>query len=92
MGVVWWLAALTVGKRAARWAPPILATMTLYFGLARLASMDMLLSVTLAAAFTAWWSGEKNVRKRTARHVLTGVMLGLTWIQNRVSEGRVFYG
>jgi 4-amino-4-deoxy-L-arabinose transferase-like glycosyltransferase len=80
LGVVWWLATLTVGKHAARWAPPIMATMVTYFGLARLASMDMLLSVTLAAAFTAWWSGEKNVRKRTARHVLTGVMLGLAML------------
>ncbi len=77
LGVVWWLAALTVGKRAARWAPPIMATMVTYFVHARLASTDMALSVTLAAAFTAWWSAEKSARGKTARYVLAGVMLGL---------------
>lgn len=80
LAVVWWLAALTVGKHAARWAPPILATMVTYFIHARLASTDMVLSVTLAAALTAWWSGEKYAHKRTARHILAGVFLGLAML------------
>ncbi|MCD6362075.1 MAG: glycosyltransferase family 39 protein [Armatimonadetes bacterium] len=77
MAVAWWLAAITVGRRAARWAPAILATTLLYFIHARLASTDMLLSVALAAALTAWWSAHKSRRVSLARLALAGVLLGL---------------
>jgi len=42
--------------------------------------------------FKNFWEGHRFGYASALAFVLTGVMLSLTWIQNRVSEGRVFYG
>jgi multiple sugar transport system permease protein len=42
--------------------------------------------------FKQFWEGHRFGYASALAFVLTGVMLSLTWIQNRVSEGRVFYG
>ncbi len=50
---------------------------------------------TLTASMLIWknfWEGNRFGYASALAFVLTGVMLALTWIQNRASEGRVFYG
>jgi multiple sugar transport system permease protein len=50
---------------------------------------------TLTASMLIWknfWEGNRFGYASALAFVLTGVMLALTWVQNRVSEGRVFYG
>jgi multiple sugar transport system permease protein len=42
--------------------------------------------------FKNFWEGHRFGYASALAFILTGVMLSLTWIQNRVSEGRVFYG
>ncbi len=42
--------------------------------------------------FKHFWEGHRFGYASALAFILTGVMLGLTWIQNRVSERRVFYG
>ncbi len=42
--------------------------------------------------FKQFWEGHRFGYASALAFILTGVMLSLTWIQNRVSEGRVFYG
>jgi multiple sugar transport system permease protein len=42
--------------------------------------------------FKNFWEGHRFGYASALAFVLTGVMLSLTWIQNRLSEGRVFYG
>jgi multiple sugar transport system permease protein len=42
--------------------------------------------------FKNFWTGHRFGYASALAFVLTGVMLSLSWIQNRVSEGRVFYG
>ncbi len=42
--------------------------------------------------FKNFWEGHRFGYASSLAFILTGVMLSLTWIQNRVSEGRVFYG
>ena len=42
--------------------------------------------------FKSFWEGHRFGYASTLAFILTGVMLSLTWIQSRVSEGRVFYG
>jgi multiple sugar transport system permease protein len=42
--------------------------------------------------FKSFWEGHRFGYASALAFVLTGVMLSLTWIQNRVSERRVFYG
>ncbi|HDQ70908.1 MAG TPA: sugar ABC transporter permease [Chloroflexi bacterium] len=42
--------------------------------------------------FKNFWEGHRFGYASAMAFILTGVMLTLTWIQNRVSEGRVFYG
>jgi len=42
--------------------------------------------------FKHFWERNQFGYASALAFVLTGVMLSLTWIQNRVSEGRVFYG
>jgi multiple sugar transport system permease protein len=42
--------------------------------------------------FKSFWEGHRFGYASALAFVLTGVMLSLTWIQNRLSEGRVFYG
>jgi ABC-type sugar transport system permease subunit len=39
-----------------------------------------------------FWEGNRFGYASALAFVLTGVMLSLTWIQNRISEERVFYG
>ena len=78
LAVAWWLARLTVGAEAARWAPGVLGTMALYFAIARVPLTDMLVSVTLAASLTAWWSAElKTGAPRWRMLAVAGVLLGL---------------
>ncbi len=50
---------------------------------------------TMTASMLIWknfWEGNRFGYASALAFVLTGVMLALTWIQNRVSEERVFYG
>jgi 4-amino-4-deoxy-L-arabinose transferase-like glycosyltransferase len=76
--VAWWLARVTFGSRAARWAPGILAGSWMYHVVARIPIIDMLFSVLLAASLTAWWSAENSAGgARRRRWVLAGVFLGL---------------
>jgi len=42
--------------------------------------------------FKNFWTGHRFGYASALAFILTGVMLSLTWIQSRVSEGRVFYG
>jgi len=42
--------------------------------------------------YKQFWEGHRFGYASALAFILTGVMLSLTWIQNRVSEGRVFYG
>jgi multiple sugar transport system permease protein len=42
--------------------------------------------------FKQFWEGHRFGYASALAFILTGVMLSLTWIQNRISEGRVFYG
>ncbi|HUX76387.1 MAG TPA: sugar ABC transporter permease [Anaerolineae bacterium] len=42
--------------------------------------------------FKNFWEGHRFGYASALAFILTGVMLSLTWIQNRISEGRVFYG
>jgi len=42
--------------------------------------------------FKNFWEGHRFGYASAMAFILTGVMLSLTWIQNRISEGRVFYG
>jgi len=42
--------------------------------------------------FKNFWTGHRFGYASALAFILTGVMLSLSWIQNRVSEGRVFYG
>ncbi|MDY7078038.1 MAG: sugar ABC transporter permease [Chloroflexota bacterium] len=42
--------------------------------------------------FKHFWEGHRFGYASAMAFILTGVMLSLNWIQNRVSEGRVFYG
>lgn len=76
--VAWWLARVTFGSRAARWAPAILASSWMYFAVARVPIIDMLVSVLMAASLTAWFSSEHSSGGgRVYRWVLSGVFLGL---------------
>lgn len=50
---------------------------------------------TMTASMLIWknfWEGNRFGYASALAFVLTGVMLSLTWVQNRISEGRVFYG
>jgi len=50
---------------------------------------------TMTASMLIWknfWEGNRFGYASALAFVLTGVMLALTWIQNRVSEESVFYG
>jgi multiple sugar transport system permease protein len=50
---------------------------------------------TMTASMLIWknfWEGNRFGYASALAFVLTGVMLSLTWIQNRVSEEQVFYG
>ena len=50
---------------------------------------------TMTASMLIWknfWSGNRFGYASALAFVLTGVMMSLTWVQKRVSEGRVFYG
>lgn len=50
---------------------------------------------TMTASMLIWkhfWEGNRFGYASAIAFILTGVMLGLTWIQNRISEGSVFYG
>ena len=50
---------------------------------------------TMTASMLIWknfWEGNRFGYASALAFILTGVMLSLTWIQNRVSEERVFYG
>lgn len=50
---------------------------------------------TMTASMLIWkkfWEGNRFGYASALAFVLTGVMLSLTWIQNRISEERVFYG
>ncbi len=52
-------------------------------------------STTMTASMLIWknfWEGNRFGYASALAFVLTGVMLSLTWVQNRISEGRVFYG
>jgi multiple sugar transport system permease protein len=42
--------------------------------------------------FKNFWTGNRWGYASALAFILTGVMLSITWIQNRFSEGRVFYG
>jgi multiple sugar transport system permease protein len=42
--------------------------------------------------FKNFWEGHRFGYASAMAFILTGVMLSLTWIQSRISEGRVFYG
>ncbi len=77
MAVAYWLASATVGVAAARWAPSVLATTLLFFALGRLPNMDMLFSVLLAAALTAWWSSRRDGTWRLLVLAGSGFLLGL---------------
>lgn len=76
--VAWWLARVTFGSRAARWAPAILASSWMYFAVARVPIIDMLVSVLMAASLTAWFSSEHSSGGgRLLRWVVSGLFLGL---------------
>ncbi len=76
--VAWWLARVTFGSRAARWAPAILASSWMYFAVARVPIIDMLVSVLMAASLTAWFSAEhRSGGGRVLRWVVSGLFLGL---------------
>ncbi len=79
MAVAWWLALLTGGRSVARWAPAILATTACVFAVARVPIVDMLFSVTLAAALTAWLASARAARpgRRLGLAALAGAALGL---------------
>ncbi|MBN1874833.1 MAG: sugar ABC transporter permease [Anaerolineae bacterium] len=50
---------------------------------------------TMTASMLIWknfWEGNRFGYASALAFVLTAVMLSLTWVQNRISEGRVFYG
>ncbi len=50
---------------------------------------------TMTVSMLIWknfWNGNRFGYASALAFVLTGVMLSLTWVQNRISEGRVFYG
>ncbi|MBN1259997.1 MAG: sugar ABC transporter permease [Anaerolineae bacterium] len=50
---------------------------------------------TMTASMLIWknfWNGNRFGYASALAFVLTGVMLSLNWIQNRISEGRAFYG
>ncbi len=50
---------------------------------------------TMTASMLIWknfWDGNRFGYASALAFVLTGVMLSLTWIQNRIAERRVFYG
>ncbi len=50
---------------------------------------------TMVASMLIWkhfWEGHRFGYASALAFILTGIMLSLTWIQNRASEGRVFYG
>ena len=50
---------------------------------------------TMTASMLIWknfWEGNRFGYASALAFILTGVMLSLTWIQNKISEGRVFYG
>lgn len=42
--------------------------------------------------FKHFWEGHRFGYASAMAFILTGVMLSLSWIQSRISEGRVFYG
>ena len=42
--------------------------------------------------FKNFWTGHRFGYASALAFILTGVMLSLSWIQSRISEGRVFYG
>jgi len=42
--------------------------------------------------FKNFWEGHRFGYASALAFILTGVMLSLSWIQGRISEGRVFYG
>jgi len=42
--------------------------------------------------FKNFWTGHRFGYASALAFILTGVMLSLSWIQSRLSEGRVFYG
>ena len=42
--------------------------------------------------FKNFWTGHRFGYASALAFILTGVMLSISWIQNRFSEGRVFYG
>jgi 4-amino-4-deoxy-L-arabinose transferase-like glycosyltransferase len=79
MGVAWWLASLTVGRPAARWAPAVLATTACVFAVARVPIVDMLFSVTFAAALTAWLASSLAATRRAGLGLaaVAGCALGL---------------
>lgn len=78
LAIAWWLARVTFGSRAARWAPALLAGSWMYYAVARIPIIDMLFSVLLAGSLTAWWSSQNSTRGgRVTRWVLAGVFLGL---------------
>lgn len=50
---------------------------------------------TMTASMLIWkhfWEGNRFGYASAVAFILTAVMLGISWIQNRVSEGKVFYG
>lgn len=77
MLVAWWLARLCFCGHCARWAPSIIASSVLYFIMARIPVIDMMFSMLLAAALTAWLAGEH--REKAARYwlwLVSGLLLG----------------
>lgn len=76
MLVAYWLAALCIGREAARYAPAILATTMVYFVNVRVAQTDIVMSLALAAALTAWWSAQRAAEGRYWRLVASGLLLG----------------
>lgn len=78
MLVAWWLSTECFGRETGRWAPVILGSSVLYFVMARIPITDMVFSVLLAGALTAWLAGE---RRRGIAHWLLwlagGALLGL---------------
>lgn len=79
MAVAWWLASLTVGRAAARWAPSVLGTTACVFAVARVPIVDMLFSVTFATALTAWLASSLAATRRSGLGlaVAAGCALGL---------------
>ena len=50
---------------------------------------------TMTTSMLIWknfWSGNRFGYASALAFVLTGVLMSLTWVQKRISEGRVFYG